>query len=48
MELTGAGTYEGLAALLVFRAQRGYLQEVEGFVFPGALPEYPDPVEVPA
>ena len=48
MELAGTGDYEGLGALLVFRGQDGIRQEVEGFVFPGALPEYPEPVEVPA
>ena len=48
MELTGTGAYEGHAALLEFRALDGYRQEVEGFVFPGTLPEYPDPVDVPA
>ena len=42
---TGTGAHEGLSALLF---AEGYdHHRVEGFVFPGALPEYPDPVAVP-
>jgi hypothetical protein len=46
IELTGTGAYDGLSTLLY--AEGYFNHEVEGFVFPGALPEYPDPVEVPA
>ncbi|MEA2025692.1 MAG: hypothetical protein U9O18_03275 [Chloroflexota bacterium] len=47
MELTGTGAHEGLSALLEAKGPYGSY-DVEGFIFPGALPEYPDPVEVPA
>ena len=47
MQLTGTGAYDGLSALLVFRGVDDIRQEVEGFVFPGALPDYPEPVVVP-
>ena len=47
MELTGAGEHEGLSALLEAEGPYGRW-DVEGFVFPGVLPEYPDPVDVPA
>ena len=47
VELAGTGAYEGLSALLYFRGTSEYRHEVDGFVFPGPLPEYPDPVEVP-
>ena len=48
LELTGTDSYEGLSALLNSRGVSTYSHEVDGFVFPGALPAYPDPVEVPA
>jgi hypothetical protein len=47
MELTGIGAHEGLSALLEAKGPYGSY-DVEGFVFPGVLPEYPDPVAVPA
>jgi len=47
-ELTGTGAYEGFSALLHAQGRPGGPWDVEGFVFPGVLPEYPDPVEVPA
>jgi len=47
MELTGTGEHEGLSVLLEAEGPYGRW-DVEGFVFPGVLPEYPDPVEVPA
>ena len=47
VELTGIGAYEGHSALLNHRGVSGYVHEVEGFVFPGELPERPEPVEVP-
>jgi hypothetical protein len=47
-ELTGTGPYEGYSALAYAEgAGGGGPKKVEGFVFPGALPEYPDPVDVP-
>ena len=47
IELTGTGGYEGLSALLVGVGPYGSA-EIQGLVFPGALPQYPDPVEVSA
>ena len=47
LDLTGTGAYEGLSALAYVEGPGGGAHEFEGFVFPGALPEYPDPVEVP-
>ncbi len=47
MELTGTGAHAGFSALLEARGLYG-AWDVEGFVFPGVLPEYPEPVEVPA
>lgn len=48
IELTGTGTYEGLSALLYAHGPISTLSlEVDGFVFPGVLPEYPDSFEVP-
>jgi len=46
LELTGTGAYEGLSALAYAVGPGGGAHEFEGFVFPGGLPEYPDPVEV--
>ena len=49
IELTGTGAYEGNSALLY--AQGSFndgLLEVDGLVFPGELPGYPDTVELPA
>ncbi len=45
IELTGTGGYEGLSALLEAVGPYGSA-ELEGLVFPGALPGYPDPVDV--
>ena len=47
--LSGTGAYAGLSALLDSDEVRGQPQphDVHGLVFPGSLPEYPDPVEVP-
>ena len=47
MELTGTGGHEGLSALLEAEGPYGRW-DVEGLVFPGALPGYPDAVVVPA
>jgi len=47
MELTGTGAHEGLSTLLEAKGPYGSW-DVEGLIFPGVLPEYPDPVEVPA
>jgi len=46
-DLAGTGAYEGYTALLYIKGQGGRM-DVDGFVFPGVWPEYPDPVEVPA
>ena len=46
LELTGTGVHDGLSALLLVKGPPE-MREVEGFVFPGVLPVYPDPVEVP-
>jgi hypothetical protein len=48
IELTGTGAHEGFSALLYAKGLQGGPWEVEGFVFPGVLPEYPEPVEVPS
>ena len=48
LELTGTSAYEGHSALLQVKGPGTGPYEVEGFVFPGALPDYPGPVEVPA
>mgnify|MGYP001815309243 CR=1 FL=1 len=48
VELTGTGAYEGYSALLYFRGVTYYTLAVEGYIFPGELPDYPGPVEVPA
>jgi len=47
MDLTGTGAHEGLSALLEAKGPYGS-GDVEGLIFPGVLPEYPEPVEVPA
>ena len=47
-ELTGTGAHDGFSALLYARRPETGVWDVEGFVFPGALPAYPDPVVVPA
>jgi len=47
IELTGTDAHEGNSALLHVQGL-SMTYEVEGFVFPGVLPEYPDPVEVPS
>ena len=44
-ELGGTGAYNGYSALLY--AKGPSTMDVEGFIFPGTLPGYPDPVEVP-
>jgi hypothetical protein len=40
---TGAGGYAGLSALLPSSGRQGE-RHVEGLVFPGSMPEYPDPI----
>ena len=45
-QLTGTGAYEGHTALLWTQGPGGGPHDVEGFVFPGALPDYP--AELPA
>jgi len=45
LELTGTGAHDGFSALLYTKGLD--TMDVEGFVFPGVLPEYPDPVVVP-
>ena len=47
VDLTGTGAYEGNTALLLVPGWYPEDYEIEGFVFPGALPEYPDAVEKP-
>ena len=47
-ELTGTGAYDGYSALAYAVGEGMGDHEFEGFVFPGELPEYPYPVEVPA
>lgn len=47
-ELTGTGAHDGLSALLYATRPETGVWDIEGFVFSGALPEYPDPVVVPA
>jgi hypothetical protein len=46
IELTGTDAYEGYSALLYAKGLG--MWDVEGFIFPGELPAYPDPDEVPA
>jgi hypothetical protein len=48
LELTGTGAHDGLSTLLYASGPAPGLADVEGFVFPGTLPAYPGPVEVPA
>ena len=48
LELTGTDDYLGQSVLLSIHGPAGGPWDVEGLVFPGALPPYPDPVEVPA
>jgi hypothetical protein len=45
IDLTGTGAYEGYSALLYAKGPSTW--DVEGLVFPGTLPDYPDPVVVP-
>ncbi len=47
IELTGTGGYDGLSALLEGVGPFGSA-EIQGLIFPGALPRYPDPVDVSA
>lgn len=47
IELTGTDGYEGLSALLQGVGPYGSA-ELQGLLFPGSLPEYPDPPEVPS
>lgn len=47
IELTGTGGHEGLSALLEGVGPYGSA-ELQGLLFPGSLPQYPDPVKVPA
>jgi hypothetical protein len=46
--LTGQGAHEGLSAL-IFLSQDSYSMtfDVDGVIFPGELPEYPDPGQLP-
>ena len=44
LDLNGTGAYEGLSALAYAIGPGGGAHEFEGFVFPGALPTYPEPV----
>jgi hypothetical protein len=46
--LTGSGAYEGLSTLLYVKGPGRRVMNVDSLVFPGALPVYPDPVELPA
>ena len=46
-ELTGTGAHDGFSALLYATRPETGVWDVEGFVFPGVLPDHPDPVEVP-
>jgi hypothetical protein len=46
-ELTGTEACAGLSTLLIADGQEERAWDVDGFVFPGVLPPYPDPV-VPA
>lgn len=39
--LTGSGAYDGLSAMLQFDPQEAFWA-IEGIIFPGELPEYPD------
>ena len=45
---SAVGDLGRILTLLVFGGVTEARQQVEGFVFPGVLPEYPDPVEAPA
>ena len=49
VELAGTGAYEGQSALLYIHGDPSGEQilEVEGFVFPGVSPEYPDSILYP-
>jgi hypothetical protein len=47
LELTGTGAHDGYSALLYAMRPESGVWDIEGFVFPGVLPEYPDPVVVP-
>ena len=46
-QLAGTGGYEGWSALLHARGPASPM-DIDGFIFPGAWPEYPKPVVVPA
>lgn len=52
LELTGAGDYAGYSALLYWHVREDKVGavpwDIDGLVFAGALPPYPDPVELPA
>jgi hypothetical protein len=44
--LAGGGEYEGLSAMLSLTSDRTYLgHEAEGVIFPGELPQRPDPAD---
>ena len=43
-ELTGIDGYEGYLALLLSIDEYEFAS-IQGFVFPGSMPEYPDPIE---
>ena len=48
IELTGTGDHAGYSALPYWRGDPEIAPwDIDGFVFPGVLPPYPDPVEVP-
>ena len=42
--LIGEGAYEGLSAMIVNRNVSS-TEELEGFIFEGALPPIPDPID---
>jgi hypothetical protein len=46
-QLSGEEGYEGFSALLLMTGNSDK-RDVVGFAFPGSLPQYPDPVELPA
>jgi len=46
IDLAGTGAYEGYSALLYAKGPSDW--DVEGLIFPGPLPDFPGPVEVPA
>jgi len=48
IELTGTGAHEGHSAMLYVHGLQGGPWDAEGLAFPGVLPEYPAPVQVPA